>query len=286
LKKTSIEAVPLIANFCEWLEEQKKSRNTILTYQRELERYQEWLQGKNGDISNLSKNDIQLYMTFLEQQGKSPVTIDKTFGAIRTFAKFLKKPEVTFGVQIKPIEKKEKIETLSSNDCVLLLAKVKESGHLRNIAIVYTLLHTGIRVSELCSLNKSDVDFVNNQLVVANKGEKRIIPLSKDAKYHLQNYMNSKVPGIKEEAIFSSKSNSRLTERSIQYILKKYGVYPHLLRHTFCQKLVDKGISLEVVSRLAGHKDINITRRYVKLCVEELKLEEAINKVFINDTLG
>jgi integrase/recombinase XerD len=286
LKKTSIEAVPLIVNFCEWLEEQKKSQNTILTYQRELERYQEWLQGKNGDISNLSKNDIQLYMTFLEQQGKSPVTIDKTFGAIRTFAKFLKKPEVTFGVQIKPVEKKEKIETLSPNDYALLLAKVKKSGHLRNIAIVYTLLHTGIRVSELCSLNKSDVDFVNNQLVVANKEEKRIIPLSKDAKYHLQNYMNSKASGIKEEAIFTSKSNSRLTERSIQYTLKKYGVYPHLLRHTFCQKLVDKGISLEVVSRLAGHKDINVTRRYVKLRVEELKLEEAINKVFINDTLG
>ncbi|HEY4549806.1 MAG TPA: tyrosine-type recombinase/integrase, partial [Bacillus sp. (in: firmicutes)] len=58
------------------------------------------------------------------------------------------------------------------------------------------------------------------------------------------------------------------------------------LRHTFCQKLVDSNIDIEVVSRLAGHRDLNVTKRYVKSKMNKHKLEEVLNNVFINDTLG
>lgn len=283
MKKNSNEAIPLIINFCHWLKEQKKSPSTISTYKRELEKYQEWLRKKNCDINHLTKGDIQSYILFLEQQQKSLATIDKTIGSIRTFAKFLEKPELTFGIITKPVEKNDHIETLSANEYSLLLNKVKEDGELRNIAIVYVLLHTGIRVSELCRLNRSDVDFIKNELIVQKNGQERLIPLSTDTRVHLQNYLQSHTS---KDAIFITNAGDRITERAVQYMLKKYHVNPNKLRHTFCQKLVDSNIDIEIVSRLAGHRDLNVTKRYVKSKMNKHKLEEVLNNVFINDTLG
>ena len=283
MKKNSNEAIPLIINFCHWLKEQKKSPSTISTYKRELEKYQEWLRKKNCDINHLTKGDIQSYILFLEQQQKSLATIDKTIGSIRTFAKFLEKPELTFGIITKPVEKNDHIETLSANEYSLLLNKVKEDGELRNIAIVYVLLHTGIRVSELCRLNRSDVDFTKNELIVQKNEQERLIPLSTDTRVHLQNYLRSHTS---KDAIFITNAGDRITERAVQYMLKKYHVNPNKLRHTFCQKLVDSNIDIEIVSRLAGHRDLNVTKRYVKSKMNKHKLEEVLNNVFINDTLG
>jgi integrase/recombinase XerD len=83
----------------------KKSLNTIKTYKRELEKYQEWLQEKGTGLDLLKKVDIQSYVYYLESQQKSITTIDKTAGVIRTFVKYLGKPELTFGLDIKPVEK-------------------------------------------------------------------------------------------------------------------------------------------------------------------------------------
>lgn len=283
MKKNSTEAIPLIIDFCHWLKEQKKSPSTISTYKRELEKYQEWLHKKNCDINHLTKGDIQSYIIFLEQQQKSLATIDKTIGSIRTFAKFLEKPDLTFGIITKPVEKNEHIETLSANEYSLLLNKVKEDGDLRNTAIVYVLLHTGIRVSELCRLNRSDVDFIKNELIVQKNEQERLIPLSTDTRVHLKNYLESHTS---KDAIFITNAGDRITERAVQYMLKKYHVNPNKLRHTFCQKLVDNNIDIDIVSRLAGHRDLNVTKRYVKSKMNKHKLEEVLNNVFINDTLG
>lgn len=284
MKNNSIGSIPLIVDFCHWLKEQKKSSNTITTYKRELEKYQEWLQENDLDIRDLTKDHIQRYITFLEQQQKSIATIDKTMGAIRTFAKFLERPELIFGIKIKPVEKNEEIETLSSDECVMLLNKVKEDREIRNIAIVYVLLHTGIRVSELCNLNRSNVDFINNELVVRRNEEERRIPLTYDTRVYLQDYLRSHT----SEAMFITKAGDRVTDRAVQYMLKKYGVNPNKLRHTFCQRLIDHNVNLEIVSRFAGHKDINVTKRYIKSSqqAKNYKLEEMVNNAFLDETLG
>jgi integrase/recombinase XerD len=282
LKKDFTEATPLISDFCNWLMGQKKSPSTIDTYRRELENYQEWLQENDRDIHQLEKTDIQSYIHFLEEQQKSLSTIDKKVGAIRTFAKFLAKPQLTFGIEVKPVEKNNEIETLTPEECSQLLQKVKEEGNLRNITMVYVLLHTGIRVSELCNLNRSHIDLVHHELTVQKNGEKRVIPLSQETREYLKNYFDSH---SSQEAIFISPIGERLTERAVQYILKKYEVNPQKLRHTFCQRLIDNNVDLETVSRLAGHKDINVTKRYVKSQMNKQKVEDAINHVFANDSL-
>jgi integrase/recombinase XerD len=278
LKKHSTEAIPLIQGFCFWLQEQKKSPSTIKTYKRELEKYQEWLQKKEISINHFRKTDIQSYIYYLEEQQKSVTTIDKTVGVIRTFAKYLAKPELTFGLDLKPVERKYKIETLSMTEYNVLLKKVKEDGVLRNTAIVYVLLHTGIRISELCHLDRSHINLENRELMVEKNEEKRIIPLSHEVKEYLRLYLESH----SYKAVFVSfTSGERLTERTIQYMLKKYNVTPQKLRHTFCQRLIDNQVDVETVSKLAGHKDINVTKKYLKAKMNKQKVEEAINHAFM-----
>lgn len=275
----------VLDQFTEWLKQVGKSPSTVSTYQREIQKYQDWLQQYSIYLEDISQKDVQSYVSFLEQQGKSPVTIDKILGAIRTFAKFLKRPDIIIDITVVPVEKKEEIEVLTPLECEQLVREVKKDGHNRNIAIVYLLLHTGIRVSELCSLNKSDIDFERNLVLVKHNstGEERAIPLSDDSRAYLERHIEL---NHIEDALFVSKSKERLSERSVQYMLKKYHVNPHKLRHTFCQRLVDKGVALEIVSELAGHKDINVTKRYAKSRMKQLELEKAIQNTFSNDTLG
>lgn len=280
LKKNSSEVTPLILiqNFCEWLEEQKKSPSTIKTYKREMEKYQEWLQERETGIGQLKKTDIQSYIYFLQDQQKSVTTIDKTAGVIRTFAKYLGKPELTFGLDIQPVEKNNDIETLSAKEYTRLIRGVKEDANLRNVTIVHVLLHTGIRVSELCNLDRSDID-LNNHVLTVEKGENtRTIPLSNEAREYLQQYLDTH----SHEAVFISNTGERLSERAIQYMLKKYDVTPQILRHTFCQRLIDSQVDVETVAGLAGHKDINVTKKYIKARMSKRRVENAINDAFKN----
>lgn len=277
MKKNSSEAIPLILDFCIWLEEQKKSPNTVKTYGREMEKYQEWLQEKGSGIEQLQKSDIQAYIYYLEKQQKSVTTIDKTVGVIRTFAKFLGRPELTFGLDIQPVEKNSEIETLSAKEYTKLFKSVQADGDLRNITIVYVLLHTGVRISELCNLNRSDIDLEKHELRVRKMYEEdRIVPLSEETRKYLELYLETH----SYEAVFISNVGERLTERAVQYMLKKYDVNPQKLRHTFCQRLIDNHVDIETVSRLAGHRDINVTKKYVKAHMNKHKIEDAINDTF------
>ncbi|UXH43334.1 tyrosine-type recombinase/integrase [Rossellomorea vietnamensis] len=270
-----------IDQFLTWLEHEGKSSNTISTYHQELRKYEKWLQENHRELVDITHCDVQEYISFLEEKGKSPVTTDKILGVIRTFSKFLKKPDITFDIKIKQGTKKDEIESLSKEECEVLLREVRESANERNIAIVYMLLHTGIRVSELCALDIADIDLETKQVSISDThGADRIIPLSEEVVQSLSDYMEAVQP---QEALFVSKTNERLTERSVQYMLKKYHTNAQKLRHTFCQHLIDQGVSLEIVSKLAGHRDNNVTKRYAKSRVSETEFEHAIRRTFSKD---
>jgi integrase/recombinase XerD len=270
-----------IDQFLTWLEHEGKSSNTISTYHQELRKYEKWLQENHRELVNITHRDVQEYILFLEEKGKSPITTDKILGVIRTFSKFLKKPDITFDIKIKQGTKKDEIESLSKEECEVLLTEIRESANERNIAIVYMLLHTGIRVSELCALDIADVDLDTKQVSISDThGANRIIPLSEEVVQSLSEYMEAVQPQV---ALFVSKTNERLTERAVQYMLKKYHTNAQKLRHTFCQHLIDQGVSLEIVSKLAGHRDINVTKRYAKSRVSETEFEHAIRRTFSKD---
>lgn len=268
----------MIFSFAEWLRDQGKSANTIKTYTGVLSQFCDQTQ---KILMEIHSEDVQGYLDNLENCKKSPGTIEKHYIALNVFFKFLGKPQVMLSVERKVKEHKLEVpETLSLNEQQILLRDIEAEGNLRNIAIVYLLLHTGIRVSELCDLNGRDVimETERNYILVRNaKGEiDRPVPLTISAIQHVQNYLFS----LKEKAdpLFISSYNQRITPRSVQYILKKYNVHPHKLRHTFCQRLVDNGIDIQTISKLAGHKDLNVTKRYLK--EKSLDLANAIDQTF------
>jgi integrase/recombinase XerD len=178
-------------------------------------------------------------------------------------------------------EKKFEVpESLSELEEQTLLKEIEAEGNLRNIAIVYLLLHTGIRLSELCQMNRTDVKIEEDRefiLIKDSNGEiDREVPLSKVASERLRSYIDSLEGEM--NALFVSSVNQRITPRSVQYMLKKYNVHPHKLRHTFCQKLINNNVDIQIVSKLAGHKDLNITKRYIKEPKQDL--DWAINSTF------
>ena len=270
--------------FVYWLIEQQKSKRTIQTYLGVLEKFKEWIRTINGpSLQHINRGHIQSYMDFLEKEQKSAGTIDKNYAAISVFTRFLGKPGLMLNITRKAKLKNDEIpNSLKKCEKDSLLKMVEADGNLRNIAIVYTLLQTGIRVSELCSLNNCDVEIGKKEGKVNVRNEEgkidRIVPLSKEVREHLENYLdslNNEEPG---DALFVSSLKKRMTTRSVQYMLKKYNVNPHKLRHTFCQELVNNGIDIRIVAKLAGHRDINITKRYSRN--HEADLMKAIDKTF------
>jgi integrase/recombinase XerD len=271
----------IIEEFSIWQKQLGKADGTIKTYIGVLEKFEAWLSSKGKSLNSVSKNDVQLYMDELENQQKTAGTIEKYLAAISVFVRFIDKSEIVLDIKRKEKIKDTSIpESLEESEEKKLLLEVKADGNLRNIAIVYTLLYTGIRISELCALNFDDIQEVNGKkklLIKDNDGEvDRFIPLTTDVSYHLENYIDSLT--IKKDAIFVSSVNKRLSTRAVQYMLQKYDVNPHKLRHTFCQKLINKGINLHIVAKLAGHKDVNVTKRYVGNT--QPNLDNAIDQAF------
>ena len=268
-----------IFSFAGWLKDQGKSVNTIKTYTGVLTQFYGQIQ---KELKEVLSEDVQSYFDYLENCKKSAGTIEKHYIALNVFFKFAGKPQIMMKIErkVKEPTRNEMPESLSIDEQEAFLKEIETEGNLRNIAIVYILLHTGIRVSELCDLNGKDIVMEGDQnyILVRNaKGEvDRTVPLTEVCVLHLHNYLCS----LKEKAepLFISSYNQRITPRSVQYILKKYNVHPHKLRHTFCQRLVDNGVDIQTVSKLAGHKDLNVTKRYLK--DKALNLEDAINQTF------
>jgi integrase/recombinase XerD len=265
-----------------WMLEQGKSIGTAKTYNGVIENLLIFSHKTNTTIEEISDETIQTYLASLEDENKSISTIQKHLAAINVFARYIEKPHITSNVKQMNKEKLEPFSYLNEDDLEKLTREIEVDGNLRNIAIFYLLLHTGIRVSELCNLNKTDLILEENKCSILIRGvdlsSSRVIPLSSLAKKHLVSYLDKRKSG--NEFIFISSVNRPITTRAVQYMLKKYNVNPHLLRHTFCYQLIQNGINLHTVSKLAGHKDINVTKRYVINSKQNDLAFSAIEKTF------
>ncbi|WP_198510222.1 tyrosine-type recombinase/integrase [Bacillus solitudinis] len=258
----------VIEMFSTYLSTKGRTENTIKTYCGVIQSFSVWLDERNRSLNQLTKQDVQSYLDFLKLENRSDTTINKIFNSIHTFTKSIGQSELMVDVKRTKVEPQKGLpECLTEEEVNRLLEKVKEEKNIRNTVIVYMLLHTGVRVSELCQLNKNDVQInyrsSTGQLVVRNEKTEydRNIPLSKELVIHIKQYIEAR--NDQEEALFISNYEKRIAARTVQHMLKKqYGIHPHKLRHTFCYNLVKRGIDLSIVSQLAGHSDLNITKQY------------------------
>lgn len=218
----------------------------------------------------------------METKGRSATTINKVFAVISVFARFIKRQEIIQDIRFPEARKVNHIapKSLERKERNSLLREVERDGNLRNIAITYTLLHCGLRVSELVALNRDDIIIQERSGSVKVRNGKgnlaRTVPLSAEARLNLTRYLETRTDT--DPALFLSNYRQRMSVRTVQHLLNDYGVHPHLMRHTFCRELVSNGVDISTVAELAGHADTNVTRRYSK--PSQLELEHAIEKAF------
>jgi len=184
----------------------------------------------------------------------------------------------TIGVESPKVEKKIP-QILSVEEVEILLNQPKKMGlkGVRDRAMLELLYSTGIRVSELISLNVSDLDLQNYTLKCRNSNRERTIPVSKKCIDVMKEYLEKVRPFMlknkNEQALFVNTNGNRLTRQGFWKIVKYYtskaninkDITPHTLRHSFAAHLVQRGQNLKDVQMMLGHSDISSTQVYLQI---------------------
>jgi site-specific recombinase XerD len=277
--------------FLEYIEiERGRAVKTIENYDRYLTRFFAHTGIKN--TSGITEENVREFRLWLNrQEGTSGSMKRRTQNyyliALRAFLKFLRKRSIECispeRIELAKLPERS-LDLISSAELERLMKAVEgsEEKALRDRAILELLFSTGLRVSELCSLD-TDLDLSRDEFSVRGKGEKvRVVFLSPAAKDALNVYLkNRKDMG---EALFVNIANGRergerLTPRSIERIIKYYAakagitkkVTPHVLRHSFATDLLSNGADIRSVQQLLGHASINTTQIYTHVTDSHLR---------------
>ena len=279
-----------VKSFLEFIENDKKlSSNTLQSYRRDIVQLEEYLDSENIAYNKVTKEDVENYIEHLKEIGKKTSTISRNIASIRSFYQYLVrvkkiKKDPTEGIQSPKIEKKAP-SILSSEEVELLLEQPKnvDLKGIRDKAMLEFAYATGMKVTEIISLNIEDVN-VNEAYVVCNSGfKKRNIPLGSISLKALIEYMKNARPYLikdeKEKALFVNINGKRLTRQGFWKIVKYYkeqahitkDITPHVLRHSFATHLLQNGADLKSIQTMLGHSDISSTQVYMQFQDDTIK---------------
>ena len=269
--------------FLEFLENDKKlSANTLQSYRRDIIQFQEYLDDERLMYSKLDQQEIKEYIEYLKKIGKKTSTISRNLASIRSFYQFLLRSkkvrkDPTEGMQSPKIEKKAP-SILSSDEVELLLEQPKnvDLKGIRDKAMLEFAYATGMRVTEIISLDVADVNLEEGTVNCKNGSRTRVIPLGKMSLNALKEYIedarNVLVKTDKETALFVNLNGRRLTRQGFWKIIKFYqeqanitkDITPHTLRHSFATHLLQNGADLKSIQMMLGHSDISSTQVYMQ----------------------
>ncbi len=279
-----------IKKFLEFIKVDKKlSKNTLESYQRDILQYKEYIIENNINYVNVKNEDIINYLEYLHKINKKSSTISRHLASIRLFYQYLAKSKIvkedpTKGIQSPKIEKKAP-SVLSSQEVSLLLDQPKgeDLKSIRDKAMLEIAYATGMRVTEIISLNISDIDLTNSSVTCKTENKQRIIPLGKMSLHALQEYMETArlnmIKDDNEQALFVNVNGKRLTRQGFWKIIKYYKeqahiskeITPHVLRHSFATHLLQNGADLKSIQSMLGHSDISSTQVYMQFQDDSLK---------------
>lgn len=292
--------------FLVYLEVEKgHSPLTIRNYRHYLGRFFSWAEKQNAsgpaDITLELVRNFRIYLNRIggeQEHNLKKITQNYHLIAIRSFLKYLAKRDVK-SLAPEKIELaktgERQINFLNSEEVNRLISAPKTDNliGLRDRAILETLFSTGLRVSELCSLNRDQINLKSGEFSVKGKGGKvRVVFLSQPAKTAIENYLKRR--NDKDKALFirhgrkkkplqplpeEPKKGWRLTARTVQRILNKYGkkagivkkVCPHAIRHSFATDLLMAGGDIRSVQALLGHASITSTQIYTHVTNKRLR---------------
>ncbi len=308
----------LIPNFLSYLKYEKHfSEHTAKCYGADLVQYREFLAPNENassrddswqggvatatavaqDVSvdqllvGATVDTIRDYLAHLSSHEYSKSTTARKVATLRSFYKFLVKREV---IEINPVmaikspkQEKKLPKFLEYEEIQRLLEAPDTDSWLgsRDRAILETLYSTGLRVSELVSLNMEDIDFLGEVVHVRGKGKKeRISPIGSSALQAIQHYIEfrnrrSQTNDIDPKVLFVNKHGNRLSTRSVRRKMDKYllaagldpAISPHTLRHSFATHLLNNGADLRSVQELLGHQSLSTTQVYTHLTTSKIK---------------
>ena len=271
--------------------ERNVSTHTMDAYKRDINQYLVYL--GDLDIKNLSdvkSTHIRDYIRILSDGGMAPASISRIISSIRTYYRFLSSENILDENPVllinNPKLPKKLPDVLSEKEISLIINAIQESSQFyqRDKAIIELLYSCGIRVTELCNLEMSNL-FIDEDLIrVMGKGNKeRLLPLGIRSKKYLDDYIkhsrNSHIKKSGSSFVFVSRNGNQLTRAMINIILNKWtqvsglkkSVSPHKLRHSFATHLLEGGADLRFVQALLGHSDISTTQIYTHIDKHYLK---------------
>ncbi len=272
--------------------EKNAATNTILSYQNDLIRYLNFLKNKElDDFSTIRPSDVLALIHSLNEMGFSPASNARNLSAIKMFHRFLVSEDyfkndptvnISFPKQAnrlpKTLNQMEVEKILEQPDC-------DNPKGLRDRAMLEFLYAAGLRVSELLSVQLSDLFFSDGFIRIVGKGRKeRIIPIGEQAIYYTNRYLENirsliARAGKSRNFVFLNSRGGPLTRMGFWKILRGYlvasgikkKVSPHTFRHSFATHLIEGGADLRAVQEMLGHADISTTQIYTHLDREYLK---------------
>ena len=269
--------------------EKKASNNTLQSYKRDIKQYENYLAQKQTNFDEITCKEMKEYIEHLQEIGKKPSTISRNIASIRSFYQYEVKnkkmaEDPTEGIQSPKVEKRVP-SILTSNEVSLLLEQPKATDlkGIRDKAMLEFAYATGMRVTEIISLNVEDVNLTEGYVVCDNGNKKRTIPLGnlslKALKEYIETARNILIKKDDTKALFVNINGSRLTRQGFWKIIKYYKeqahiskeITPHVLRHSFATHLLQNGADLKSIQAMLGHSDILSTQVYMQFQDDSLK---------------
>jgi len=287
-----------IGNFLDYLAVEKGvSQNTIWAYQNDLQQLASFMQEeatKLGAIppwASFNRQSMLSYMLDLKQRNYAPTTVARKVAAAKSFFRFMESEGI---MKTNPVQDvgspkvgKSLPKPISVSQVRRLLdqpTKQSKTEVRRDTAILHLLYASGMRVSELVSLNLDDIDIAGGYVRCFGKGRKeRLIPIHRQAASAVDEYIKEDRPRLPhsqdEPALFLNARGERLTRQGLWQILKEYAksagleadITPHTLRHSFATHMLNGGADLRSVQELLGHANISTTQVYTHLTTEHIR---------------
>lgn len=275
-------------NFINYLLIDKKySKNTIMSYQNELFKFNDYFSNKK--IKDISKADIRNYIKYLNSQKIDERSIAHSMSVLRSFYKFLSisNDKIENPIQTINLPKiPKKLPNVLSVDDVdkILNIQVVDKYSSRDKAMLELMYSSGLRVSELINLKLNDISLDEDVVRILGKGSKeRIVPIGDCAKEALNNYINIYRKDLfknnRSDYLFLSKNGTKLSRQYFFKLIKKQSslnninknISPHTLRHSFATHMLNYGADLRSIQELLGHSDISTTQIYTHISQSKIK---------------
>lgn len=265
---------------------QGKSPATIKTYRLQVTQFMKWLsdKGYTDNPQEITMMDVAEYRNYLQGQGKLPRTVNTALASIQVFCQWM---YLEGHIDNNPAEKVKRVEQvedppkwLDRNERARFIRNVEREKDMRNTVIMLIFLLSGLRASELCNLKHDDILISERKgeiIVRTGKGNKRrVVPIERDLRYWLGKYMTERHIG--GQWLFASQRGEQLTYAGVYQLCESIGIKakiegltPHVLRHTYGHDLAVKGVPVQLIAKLMGHRKIENTMIYIAPGKDELQ---------------